>query len=393
MNDPMKWLQQWYWRHCDGDWEHGYGVTIETMDNPGWSLTINLEDTSLAQENFDAITIQRDEYDWLNCSVENSTFKGYCSPMNLMELIEIFASWVDSRHDLLDIFAAIEHLDIETLAKILEESPDQIERTDGIANGYTPLHMSVWNGDVRTVEFLLKKGADVNARSTRTGMRSPIFRAVNDVTMTSLLLRHGASVCVEDNQRRMPLHAAIEIGSGIDVVRLLLDAGADSNVIDDKGISPLYLTCEQGYTDIAGLLIEVGADIDQRDHEGISPVEIAINTRHVDIAEFLIKKGCEVFVKRGGFGLMHASASIGNVKLGRILIDKGVPLDDAGNSGRTPLHLAAQNGHLGFCRFLLKHGVRVSIEDKAGFTPLELATQGGHREIIELLGANDVNIH
>ena len=393
MNDPMKWLQQWYWRQCDGDWEHGYGVTIETMDNPGWSLTINLEDTSLAHENFNAITIQRDEHDWLNCSVENSTFNGYCSPMNLMELIGIFASWVDSRHDLLDIFAAVEHRDIETLAKILEESPGQIEKIDGMANGYTPLHMAVWNGDVKIVEFLLGKGADVNARSTRTGMRSPIFRAVNDVAMTSLLLGYGASVCMEDNQRRTPLHAAVENGSGIDVVRLLLDAGANPNVIDDRGISPLYLACEQGYPDIAGLLIRTGADINQRNHEGISPVEIAINTRHVDTAEFLIRKGCEVFVKRSGFGLMHASASIGSVKLGRLLMNKGVPLDDAGNSGRTPLHLAVQNGHLSFCRFLLKHGARVGIEDKAGFTPLELAMQGGHHEIIELLGENEVGVN
>jgi ankyrin repeat protein len=74
-------------------------------------------------------------------------------------------------------------------------------------------------------------------------------------------------------------------------------------------------------------------------------------------------------------------------------MNKGVPLDDAGNSGRTPLHLAAQNGHLGFCRFLLKHGARVSIEDKAGFTPLELATHGGYHEIIELLGENEARIH
>ncbi len=40
-------LQNWYLSECNEDWEHSYGVKIETLDNPGWSVTINLEDTYL----------------------------------------------------------------------------------------------------------------------------------------------------------------------------------------------------------------------------------------------------------------------------------------------------------------------------------------------------------
>jgi len=32
----MERIQDWYRRQCDGDWEHSYGVKIETLDNPGW---------------------------------------------------------------------------------------------------------------------------------------------------------------------------------------------------------------------------------------------------------------------------------------------------------------------------------------------------------------------
>lgn len=35
-------LEDWYQSNCDGDWEHGFGVTIESLDNPGWSLTADL---------------------------------------------------------------------------------------------------------------------------------------------------------------------------------------------------------------------------------------------------------------------------------------------------------------------------------------------------------------
>lgn len=33
----FEWLQKWYKSQCDGDWEHEYGIKIETVDNPGWS--------------------------------------------------------------------------------------------------------------------------------------------------------------------------------------------------------------------------------------------------------------------------------------------------------------------------------------------------------------------
>jgi Immunity protein 53 len=45
-------LQQWYQSQCNGDWEHTYGVKIDTLDNPGWSVTIELADTYLYGRTF-----------------------------------------------------------------------------------------------------------------------------------------------------------------------------------------------------------------------------------------------------------------------------------------------------------------------------------------------------
>ena len=36
-DEAFNWLQGWYMAHCDDDWEHSFGVTIETIDNPGWN--------------------------------------------------------------------------------------------------------------------------------------------------------------------------------------------------------------------------------------------------------------------------------------------------------------------------------------------------------------------
>jgi len=43
----LLWIQKWYKSQCNGDWEHEYGVKIETVDNSGWYVTINLMDTNL----------------------------------------------------------------------------------------------------------------------------------------------------------------------------------------------------------------------------------------------------------------------------------------------------------------------------------------------------------
>jgi hypothetical protein len=44
--DTINWLQDWYKQNCDGDWEHSYGINIYTVDNPGWSVNIELTDTN-----------------------------------------------------------------------------------------------------------------------------------------------------------------------------------------------------------------------------------------------------------------------------------------------------------------------------------------------------------
>jgi hypothetical protein len=46
----LQWIQQWYKEQCDGDWEHSYGITIESLDNPGWLVKVDLENTKLEDE-------------------------------------------------------------------------------------------------------------------------------------------------------------------------------------------------------------------------------------------------------------------------------------------------------------------------------------------------------
>ncbi|WP_374018018.1 immunity 53 family protein [Paenibacillus thiaminolyticus] len=94
--ETLKWLQSWYYQNCNGDWEHSYGVKIDTVDNPGWSVEINLADTYLENEHFDSIEDERDDQDWYYCIVRDGIFHGAGGAMNLEEILNCFKQWASS---------------------------------------------------------------------------------------------------------------------------------------------------------------------------------------------------------------------------------------------------------------------------------------------------------
>jgi hypothetical protein len=97
MSDQLRWLQGWYASQCDGDWEHGCGIKIDTLDNPGWRLRIDLIDTDLEHHPFATREHQlQDDLDWWICKVENGRFNAAASPNNLVTVIDVFKSWVES---------------------------------------------------------------------------------------------------------------------------------------------------------------------------------------------------------------------------------------------------------------------------------------------------------
>ena len=96
MDNHLIWLQEWYQSHCNGDWEHDQRIKITTLDNPGWSLTINLLDTELENTSFSIIKKELTELDWLYCCVKDRKFEGRCGAQNLSEILNIFRHWAEN---------------------------------------------------------------------------------------------------------------------------------------------------------------------------------------------------------------------------------------------------------------------------------------------------------
>ena len=97
MNRTLERLQTWYQAQCNGDWEHQYGVKIGTLDNPGWSVTIDPIATGLETLPFEVVEDRYDdEVEWLRCWVENAKFQCACGPRRLEDSLRVFLDWAEN---------------------------------------------------------------------------------------------------------------------------------------------------------------------------------------------------------------------------------------------------------------------------------------------------------
>lgn len=96
-SDPLMRLQDWYANECNGDWEHSFGVKIDTLDNPGWTLDIDLRETEWENLGLPRHVEERTENDWIQYEVADQKFQACGGPGNLGELISLFFSQVVDR--------------------------------------------------------------------------------------------------------------------------------------------------------------------------------------------------------------------------------------------------------------------------------------------------------
>lgn len=86
----LQWIQQWYKQQCDGDWEHSNGIKIESLDNPGWQIKIDLEGTVLEGDEIEYNLVEQDPIDWYGLKIEKNVFHAACDPNKLSVLLEKF---------------------------------------------------------------------------------------------------------------------------------------------------------------------------------------------------------------------------------------------------------------------------------------------------------------
>jgi hypothetical protein len=98
-SETFRELQDWYAAQCDEEWEHKFGVSITTLDNPGWGVEIDLSGTWLETKAFEPVERDEKSENWIVCKLQNGKFTAYGGPSQLQQMIEIFLAWAKSVPD------------------------------------------------------------------------------------------------------------------------------------------------------------------------------------------------------------------------------------------------------------------------------------------------------
>ncbi len=104
--NAIKKLEEWYASNCepiiDGEtpWQHRYGIKIRTIDNPGWTIGIDLERTRMSNVTVPQYIYENGDDDWYRCQIVDNVFSGFGDPSKLSVMIEWFFLQVDMyEHD------------------------------------------------------------------------------------------------------------------------------------------------------------------------------------------------------------------------------------------------------------------------------------------------------
>ena len=116
------------------------------------------------------------------------------------------------------------------------------------------LHAAVAGGNIKEINALISKGANVNEKDAVDG-RGPLYTAVADshVDVARLLISKGASINSQDKLGMTPLHAAV-LANQQEMVALLLDKGARVDLRDVDGLSPVDMALRSGQYEMVQLL-------------------------------------------------------------------------------------------------------------------------------------------
>ncbi|WP_257670612.1 ankyrin repeat domain-containing protein [Parapedobacter tibetensis] len=159
----------------------------------------------------------------------------------------------------------LKHLDELTIheaaaAGLLEQVQAMVENTPSLLDevsdhGFTPLGIATHFGNEDVVHFLLAKGADANVQSQNGYNVYPLHTAIGSgfEHIAKMLMEAGAEVNVLQSSRTSPLHVAAQNGN-IDLIILLLEHGALVEIQNDMGKTASDLAAEKGYADIASIL-------------------------------------------------------------------------------------------------------------------------------------------
>ena len=217
-----------------------------------------------------------------------------------------------------------------------------------------------------------------------------MLAAKGNLKAVQSMLDNGVSIEARDSNGFTPLHAALQ-GGKLEIVRFLLEHGADANAVGNREIGePTSLFMAITYNtdpEFVRLLIQYGADVNQAVFaEEITPIYSATQENRVEMLQCLLEAGANVNAQksRGITSLMSACVA-GNINAVELLLKWNADMEIVADDGLNALMLACATGKIDCVKLLLHAGANrnVSVHNDQLNTPLALAKENLPEEEFE----------
>ncbi|CAG7832151.1 unnamed protein product [Allacma fusca] len=260
---------------------------------------------------------------------------------------------------------------------------------DSFAYGYNSIMANINEDNLIGVRLLIESGqvgVDDRDESGATALMTTCHRG--KLNVVRILLDKGAEVNAEDSDSWTPLHYAAKEGHHT-IVQYLINHGADITHKDDGGWTPLIWACYKGRRETARILIDKGANVNAAGYYNVSCLGWAAGRNHLDIVKDLIKANADVNAHdRYGTTPLIWAARKGNLQVVKTLLAAKADVDAVGMNSWRALIVATEGNHRDVVKALLEQKPNLDAQDKDGCSALTYACKAGSHEIAsELVNA------
>ena len=282
--------------------------------------------------------------------------------------------------------------------------------------GKSALFVAAQGGYLEIVRLLVDKEANVNVATMEGGIHAGflnpvlwddkiLFERLSDFELLDRTLREkGCDFNIlaanGDRDGGVALLFLPVLWGNLNMLQLLLEKGADVNVLDCTGNTALIFALQLKQFDIVRLLVEYGANVDAAASaalDGCTALMLAAIAGHPESVRLLIDKGADVNAAvdingQEGTALIAAS-NRGHLEVARLLVENGAKVNADWNLNA--LYCASEQGHLGVVSMLIDKGadVNASTAAQAGETAFAVALSNRHLKVVRLLAEKGADIN
>jgi len=261
------------------------------------------------------------------------------------------------------------------------------------------LYAAARNGQIEHALQLLAEGADVHALPLPQAPDQRSLLVLAAVLPDPRLLRKLLELGADPNQQHGGMTALLAATRDSwygrpEAVMTLLGSGADPNVSDTEGNTPLHHAARSAGAAIATLLCDAGAQLDTCNAEGHSPLTLACQLANWPLVQFLLERGASTEPVDGVPALLAAVSTETDDPTGiPLLLCHQANVNVCDQQQRSALHLAAAAGHVDSVKTLLEAGAKIDLRDRAGRTAWLEAAAHGQLKTLHCLRDYSPNIH